>query len=238
MTDSIRPVALITGAGSGIGRATALALAERGYAVALAGRTRKTLAETAQLVADAGGAAAVHPCDLADGKQAARLVEDVAKTMGRLDVLINNAGFASLTSIPESGEEHLREVFAVNTIGPGAAIAAAWPIFKCQKSGCVVNVSTMGTKDPFPGFYSYAASKAALESFTRSCAKEGKAIGVRAFCVAPGATETPMLRSMFSEKQIPASAAMPPETIAEIIAACIAGERDGDNGKVIYAPPG
>lgn len=229
-------VAVVTGAGSGIGRAAALLLARRGYTLVLAGRTIATLSEA---VAEIGaGAAHAAVCDMADPAQARALVDGAAERFGRVDLLVNNAGFASLAPIDRTDDVLLARAFAVNTIGPGAAISAAWRHFKAQKSGCVVNVSTLGTEDPFPGFFTYAAAKAALDSFTRSCAKEGKAIGVRAFSVAPGAVETGMLRSMFNEKMIPKGVPLTPEAVAGVIAACACGERDGDNGKVIYLRPG
>lgn len=231
-------VAVVTGAGSGIGRAAALLLAQRGYTLILAGRTIGALDDVAGEIRAAGGAAHAAMCDMADPAQARALIDGAAERFGRVDLLVNNAGFASLVPIDRTDDALLAKAFAVNTIGPGAAISAAWRHFKAQKSGCVVNVSTLGTEDPFPGFFAYAAAKAALDSFTRSCAKEGRAIGVRAFSVAPGAVETGMLRSMFNEKMIPRGVPLTPEAVAGVIAACTSGERNADNGKVIYLRPG
>jgi NAD(P)-dependent dehydrogenase (short-subunit alcohol dehydrogenase family) len=119
-------------------------------------------------------------------------------------------------------------------MGTANAIAKAWPIFKRQGSGCIINVSTMGTENPFPGFFAYAASKAAVELMIKSCAKEGAAFGVRAFAVAPGAVETETLRAVFSEQAIPPGACMKPEQIAEVIVECVLGKRDERNGDTIY----
>jgi NAD(P)-dependent dehydrogenase (short-subunit alcohol dehydrogenase family) len=94
-------------------------------------------------------------------------------------------------------------------------------------------VSTLGTTDPFPGFFAYAASKSAVDSFARSIRAEGKAIGVKAFAVNPGCVETEILRRNFPEKVIPREKALPPEAVAEVIVACACGDRDADNGNAI-----
>ena len=94
----------------------------------------------------------------------------------------------------------------------------------------------MATLDPFPGLGVYAAAKAALESLTRSVVGEGGSRGIRAFSVATGAVETPMLRSLFSEKELPPEKALDPAEVAAIVLECIRGERDGEQGGVIRVP--
>lgn len=229
----VGPVAIVTGAGSGIGRATAVMLSRRGWRLVLAGRREERLTETAEMLA---GESAVVEADVGDLAEAAEIVDAAVERFGRVDALVNNAGWAPLAPIEKTGGELLEEVFAVNALGPAAAISRAWPVFQKQKSGCVVNISTMGTADPFPGFFAYAAAKTAVESMVRSCVVEGKKIGVRAFAVAPGAVETEILRANFSEKVLPGSRCLKAEQVAAVIVGCVCGERDGDNGKVIYLP--
>ena len=94
----------------------------------------------------------------------------------------------------------------------------------------------MGTTDPFAGFFAYAASKSALDSMTRSAAKEGLRIGVKVFGVNLGAVETPMLRSNFSEKVLPHDRTLSPEFVANVISDCLNGTRDADNGRCIPIP--
>jgi len=151
---------------------------------------------------------------------------------------VNNAGLATAIPVGKTDEQTLVRSFDVNAIGPAVAILAAWPFFERGKSGCVVNISTMGTADPFPGFFAYAASKASVNLMTKSCAKEGAAIGVRAFAVAPGAVETPMLRSLFDPKKVPPSACLSPDDVAGVILACVKGTRNQDNGKTIFLQKG
>jgi NAD(P)-dependent dehydrogenase (short-subunit alcohol dehydrogenase family) len=227
------PVAIVTGAGSGIGRSAAVMLSGRGWRLVLAGRREERLAETAGMLA---GPSAVVVADVGDLAEAAEVVDSALERFGRIDALINNAGWAPLAPIEKTGVEMLEEVFAVNALGPAAMISRAWPVFRAQKSGCVVNVSTMGTADPFPGFFAYAAAKAAVESMVRSCVVEGRKFGVRAFAVAPGAVETEMLRANFSEKALPSRKCLKAEDVAAVIVACVLGERDGESGKVIYLP--
>lgn len=229
------PVAFITGAGSGIGAACARLLAARGYAVALVGRRHDMLESVRASLTDPSRHLSI-PADVADSERAAEAIDRTVEAFSRIDALVLAAGTAPKVPIEQTTEAVLEESFFVNAFGKAFPIVRAWPIFKRQRSGRVVIVSTMGTLDPFPGFFAYAASKAAADSFARSIKAEGKAIGVKGFAVNPGAVETDMLRRNFPEKVIPREKALAPEAVAAIIVACAAGERDEDNGKVIPVP--
>ena len=231
-----RHVTIITGAGSGIGRATAEMLAPLGHALVLVGRTEAKLLDTLDAVRDSGADAMVATADLQDAEHAAAVVHQAMERFDRIDAIVNSAGVAPLLPIEKTTEEVLEETFRINAFGPAFLIVQAWPIFRRQKSGCVVNVSTLGTSDPFPGFFAYAASKSALDSFTRSCAREGRSIGVRAFCMNPGAVETPLLRKNFPAHVLPPERALKPEAVAEVIVECIAGKRDHEHGRTILLP--
>jgi len=231
------PVSIITGAGSGIGRATARMLAERGHHVVLVGRTEQKLAEAADEVRAVGpGDVMIVPADVANSDLAASVVDQTIERFGRVDNLVNSAGAAPNVPIERTTEDTLEQCFLVNTFGPAFLIVRCWPHFKKQKSGCVVNVSTIGVMIPLPGFFAYAASKAALDSFTRSAALEGRSSGIRSFCVNPGAVETAMLRANFSERVFPREKTLKPEAVAEVIVRCIEGERADDHGKSIVLP--
>jgi NAD(P)-dependent dehydrogenase (short-subunit alcohol dehydrogenase family) len=223
-------VGIITGAGSGIGRAAAVALAQRSYRLALVGRREAPLRETASMLA---GEHLVIPTDISDSTACRSVMSRTEAAFGRIDVLVNNAGLAPMVPIEETGPAVLDEVFGVNALGPAYLIHFAWPIFLRQGGGCIVNVSTMGTVDPFPGFFAYAAAKAAVNLMIRSCAKEGRDYGIRAFAVAPGAVETAMLRRIVSESKLPASQTLSPEEVAGVIVECIEGKRDAEAGKLI-----
>lgn len=228
-----QPVAIVTGAGSGVGRSVARILLAQGWNVALVGRTETTLRETAE----SNENALVLAADIADPNQAPAIIKQTVDAFGRVDALVNNAGMASLVPIKDATMESLRESFDVNAFGPALLIAAAFPLMSEQKSGRIVNVASKGISDPFPGFFAYAAAKSALDSFTRSVHNEGKRQGVKAFTVAPGAIETPMLRGMWNEKQLPADHTLDPEQVAELVVACASGERDPQSGETIFILP-
>jgi len=234
--DMDRRVAIITGATSGIGLALARRLVRGGWRVALAARGAADLERLADKLnerAGAEGAAFGVPTDVGRPAEVRALLEETLRAFGRVDALVNNAGLAPLLPIGETDEQTIRAALEVNALGPAIAITGVWPRFLEQRSGRIVNISTIGTQDPFPGFFAYASSKAAVNVMARSCANEGTEAGIRAFGVAPGAVETPMLRGLFGEDQIPREACLDPDDVAALIQACLEGERDGDNGRTI-----
>jgi len=227
--------ALVTGAGSGIGAACARLLAARGHDVVLVGRTHAKLEAVRGTLPDPTRHLAIE-ADLADVEAAHAAVDRTLEAYGRIDALVLVAGVAPFVPIEATTEEILEEAFFNNTFAPAYLIVRAWPHLKSRRAGRIAIVSTIGSTDPFPGFFAYAASKAATDSFARSIAREGKSIGVRGFAINPGAVETPLLRKNFPERVIPRERALPPEAVAEVVVACACGERDADNGRAIPVP--
>jgi NAD(P)-dependent dehydrogenase (short-subunit alcohol dehydrogenase family) len=225
-------VAIVTGAGSGIGRAVALALGEEGFRLALVGRDADKLQSTADSVPEALLIAA----DLSEADAALMVVDKTVDRWGRVDVLVNNAGVAPLVPIDETTDTLIDETFAINAFAPIRLVASVWPVLRRQESGCVVNVSSMAVADPFPGFSVYAASKGAVDALTRSVINEGRVYGIRAFSVAPGAVETPLLRASFSAQAIPPTATLDPRDVARVVLDCIQGRREADLGQTILLP--
>jgi NAD(P)-dependent dehydrogenase (short-subunit alcohol dehydrogenase family) len=225
-------VAVVTGAGSGIGRETAILLGELGYAVVLVGRDAVKLA----LVQESLPGSEVMTCDMGNAAAVEKLIAAIDLRFGHIDVLVNNAGTTPLKPIEDYSIAEIDEIFRVNAIGPCVAIARTLPIMKRHGGGCIVNVSSMATIDPFPGLYPYAAAKASVNLMARSVVNEAGKHGVRAFAVAPGAVETPLLRSLFKPDAFPVSRTLDPKVVARTIVECVQGKRDADNGKTVFLP--
>jgi len=230
------PVAIITGAGSGIGRAIALRLGRERWRLLLVGRDSARLRETDELLAagrNVPEGTELLAADLADADSARAVIDAAMAAFGGVDGLVNNAGASRHTSIDEITAEGAAAMFNINTMAPIHLISAAWPVFRRQKRGVVVNISSMSSLDPFPGFLLYSASKSALDGVTRSVAVEGAQIGVTAFSICPGAVETGMLRSLFSKDVFPPERTLDPAGVAELAWECLSGVRGFDNGRSI-----
>lgn len=239
-----RPLALITGAGSGIGREVSLLLSAAGWRCVLAGRREERLRETAELLA---GPSLTVACDLDSAASAERLVDAAEAWGGPIDGVVNNAGWSPIANIEATDGSLLERLFATNAIAPGAIIARAWRAIASRARACmaegrtpprtvIVNVSTMGVHDPFEHLYAYASAKASLHLMARCAANEGAALGVKAFAVAPGAVETELLRQLADERALPRAYTLPARTVAETIVSCMRGDRDADNGGAVWVP--
>jgi len=231
------PVTLITGAGSGIGRAAAVRLARRGHRLVLAARRRGPLDETADAARRAGSPEVlVRTADLAEPADARALADATLAHFGRVDALVNNAGYVESVPIAETDEGVLNRAMAVNAFGPSLLISRLWPAFTEQGGARVINVTSYATIDPFPGLYAYAQAKGAAMLQIKALHNEGADRGVLAFAIAPGAVETPMLRGLFDETIVPRDMALDPDAVAAVIEACVAGERDAESGETIPLP--
>jgi NAD(P)-dependent dehydrogenase (short-subunit alcohol dehydrogenase family) len=193
----MQKVAIVTGAGSGIGRAVALALAGEGYAVALAGRRAEALSETASL-ASAHTTLAV-PTDVADEKSVSTLFEATRDRFGRLDVLFNNAG----TGAPPIAMEELtlaqwQAVVDTNLTGAFLCTQAAMRIMKSQtpRGGRIINNGSISAHAPRPDSAPYTATKHAITGLTKSTALDGRAFDIACGQIDIGNAETPMTARM------------------------------------------
>ncbi|WIX75939.1 SDR family oxidoreductase [Amycolatopsis carbonis] len=197
-------VVIVTGAGSGIGRASAEAFAHAGAKVLGVGRRAEALAETAAR----HPAIVIHAADLAETGAAESVVDSALRRWGRLDVLVNNAGIFTGMPLADTSAEGVERLFAVNVVAPSLLARAALKPLR-ESRGAIVNVSSTFGHRPLAGAAHYGASKAAVESLTRSWALELAPDGVRVNAVAPGPTESEAL----------ASAGLSPEEVDRVKAA-------------------
>jgi NAD(P)-dependent dehydrogenase (short-subunit alcohol dehydrogenase family) len=193
-------VAIVTGAGRGIGRATALELARMGADIVVAELDLGGADKTAALVKDAGRRAAVIPTDVTRRGDLAALVERTVAAFGRIDVLVNNAGIYRAAATLEVSEEHWDAIMTVNAKAVFFASQAVLPTMIAARRGAIVNLASMAGKVGSRTNLPYNASKAAVISMTKSLALAHAAEGIRVNCVCPGFVETDMWHQVAREQ--------------------------------------
>ncbi len=189
-------VAIVTGAGSGIGAATAALLARRGLTVVLVARTDNALQQVAAQIQADDGTAYVLPADLADPAAPTEIVRRVLEWTRRLDVIVNNAATFALAPFDEAEAEDFERHVAVNIRAPFFLVQAALPALRLSPAPAVVNLSSAAAVMYRPGQAVYALTKAALEHLTKQLAFELAPDGIRVNAVRPGPTDTPIHRAV------------------------------------------
>jgi len=213
-------VALVTGAGTGIGRCTALMMATAGAAVAIAGRRKEPLDAVVKEIEKAGGRAAARTCDVGRVADAKALGAWAVQTFGRVDVLFNNAGHSSkVRSVRWADEDEWRGVVDTNLHGVWALTKAVLPGMLERKEGTIITVSSIaGIRPGLIGGAPYGAAKAAQRNFMGSVLNELRNQGIRATTILPGEVDTPILDNRPLNPDAKARATMMmPEDIAETI---------------------
>jgi NAD(P)-dependent dehydrogenase (short-subunit alcohol dehydrogenase family) len=221
------PVVLITGALTGIGRATALAFAAEGASLAISGRRDEAGHALAAELRALGVRAEYLRADVRNEAEVRSLVEQTVERFGRIDVAINNAGTeGQLGPITEQSEDNYRNTFDTNVLGVLLALKHEMRVMLKQGAGAIVNLSSVAGQIGFAGASVYVASKHAVEGLTKSAALEGAAAGVRVNAVAPGPIQTEMLDRFTGGSEeakngflasLPARRAGTPEEIAQTI---------------------
>ncbi|MEM8677982.1 MAG: SDR family oxidoreductase [Planctomycetota bacterium] len=194
------PSCLITGGTSGVGLATARRFASGGYAVMITGRNLDRLAAAERELRELATAPVItHALDVADARAVEAAVVQTHEQLGRVDVLVNNAGIAPNVLAAEMPDDQFRETIDTNICGVFHLVRAVWPLMKASGGGTIINVSSQAAVSPFPGFSVYGGTKAFVDLFTKAVSEEGKADGIGVFSVRPGAVDTPLLRSLFPD---------------------------------------
>ena len=221
-------VALITGAASGLGRATALLFAQHGAKVIVSDITINGGHETVKMIQDKGGNATFIECNVANEESVNNLISKTIETYGRLDFGINNAGIGGIwTATHKYPTDNFEKVMAINTTGVFMCMRAELGVMTKQGSGAIVNVSSVAGLSGFPNNVAYAASKHAVVGMTKSAGLEYAKKGIRVNAVCPVFTITPLVTGMFDvigddmkdklEAAIPMKRFGKPEEIAEAI---------------------
>ena len=192
MSTLLGQVAVVTGAGRGIGHATAMALAREGVTVVLAARTRQQLAATAAEIRETGGAALAIPTDVTQDAAVEAMVEQAIAELGRLDILVTAAGVASFGPVSGTKPTDWDGMLAVNLRAVMVTCRAVLPIMIRQRRGTIINVASVAAQRAIPGAAVYTATKAGVVGFSRVLAEELRSEGVRVGVLVPGAVDTPL----------------------------------------------
>ena len=185
-------VALVTGAGRGIGRAVAAAFAREGALVVLAARSTRELASVQRDIEAAGGRALAVPTDVRQEPAVAALVSRALAESGRIDCLVTAAGLAAFGPVADAKTEDWDQLMAVNLRGVFLCCRAVLPAMTAQGSGTIINIGSVVTSRTLPGSGAYTAAKYGLLGFSRVLAEEMRTHGVRVGVLSAGATDTPL----------------------------------------------
>jgi 3-oxoacyl-[acyl-carrier protein] reductase len=212
-------VALVTGAGRGIGKSIALSLGKEGATVVLAARTIAELESVKTEIEDAGGSALVVRTDLSKDADIDKLFDDVLSHFHRLDILVNNAGLGVFAPVRDLSILDFDTMWNLNMRAPMLCIQRALKIMEPQKSGVIVNVASLAGKNAFIGGAGYAATKWALIGFARSLMLEVRAHNIRVITICPGSVDTSF--SQTSKDPSRSATILHSEDIAETIVAAL-----------------
>lgn len=187
MPSDTSPVWFITGCSTGLGRALAEAVLTRGWRAIVTARDKAVVAGLAQ---DAGERVLALDLDVTDATAIAAAVREAEARFGRIDVLVNNAGYGYLAAAEDGKDAEIRAMFDANVFGLFALTRAVLPGMRARRAGHVINITSVAGFVGFPGSGYYAATKHAVEGFSDALADEGRPLGIKVTCVAPGPFRT------------------------------------------------
>ncbi len=198
-------VSVITGAGSGIGRAAALLFAREGARVVAADLNRRAAEETVRMLREAGGEARAVEVDVSSAASVERMFEETLEAYGRLDVLVNNAGYGFAATVEQTDEADWDRLMAVNLKGVYLGCKYAIPLMRRQGGGVIVNTASVVALVGIENRAAYCASKGGVAALTRALALDHVRDGIRVNCVAPGSVDTPYFSEIIAQSPDPAA---------------------------------
>jgi len=243
MTQNIKDkVVVITGASSGLGEATARLLASQGAIVVLGARRLDRINALAETIVADGGVALAVAIDVTDAAQVKHLVDTAVEQYGRVDVMLNNAGLMPHSLLERGKIEDWDRMIDVNLKGVLYGIAAALPHMKAQKSGHIINVSSVAGHKVRPGSAVYAATKAAVRMLTEGLRQEVKPYNLRTTIISPGAVATELPDSV-TEPDVAKGVhdfyeqfAIPAESFARVVAFAMSQPDEVDVNEILFRP--
>ena len=194
-------VALITGGGTGIGRAIALAFAREGASVAVAGRRLEKLREVISEIQKHGGAGLAMECDVTRAREVERAVKGTVERFGRLNVLVNNAGILHVSNVEGISEEEWDRMMTVNVKGPFLMSRAVLPEFRKCAGGTIVNIGSVLGLFAVKDRAAYCASKGGVTMLTKAMALDHAHEKIRVNCICPSVVETDLVKGVFNETE-------------------------------------
>lgn len=244
-TNLDQKTAIITGASSGIGQATALLLAESGVQVVLVSRRDEQLKQLADRILSTGGTAITVPTDITDCQQVQTMVETVLDKLGCIDILVNSAGLIDVAPTIEASVERWQQLIQVNLLGTMYCCHAVAPVMQEQQQGHIVNISSVAGRTASAGVAAYNASKWGVGAFSEALRQELCRSGVRVTVVEPGWVETPLydeiagaMQERISRWQEGIGEPLLPEDVAGAIAFALSQPQRVNVNEILLRPTG
>lgn len=208
-------VAIVTGAGKGIGRAISVALANESATIVLASRSKQHLQQTAGMVTEAGGKAHIIPTELTEEQSIKNLVKKTEEQLGRLDILVNNAGITHSALLQETATRDWERLMWVNARAPFILCREALPLLRKSERAYIINIASVVGVKGYPEQSAYTSSKHALRGMSISLAEELRGTNIRVHVLCPGGVATDMVARV--RPDIPRDELIGPEEVAELV---------------------